>query len=108
MTSSPHSSTVRAGRLLTSAPSGVQLPLRRQEGITQGDKDFLAGAAWALGVLASAFDHPNLAAMIANEGNYTCKDFESAGVEEADLVLFRPELKRIEAQRAQRRRRRGS
>lgn len=31
MTSSPHSSTVRAGRLLTSAPSGVQLPLRRPE-----------------------------------------------------------------------------
>jgi hypothetical protein len=62
---------------------------------TKREKDFLCGTAWALGVLSNGFGQPNLAAMIANEGNLSTKDFDGAGAESSDVDYFRADLDRL-------------
>ncbi len=65
---------------------------------------FLAGAAWALGVLAGIHDQPRQAAMIAQEGGFSLKDFQdNESVEDYDLQTFAEELKILEANDAKRR-----
>lgn len=56
------------------------------------DKVFIQGFSVALGCLANGFGMPNLAKMIADECNFTMKDFEEAGCEECDIGLIRKEF----------------